>query len=80
MAMGTKHQVNQTLRKPVVLRPLSSVLRLAPESPFTAAASQDHSAVLVSTVRLGVQLRRPKAASPPQELEVLGAERPKLLV
>jgi hypothetical protein len=31
-------------------------------------------------VRLGVQFRRPKAASPPQELEVLGAERPKLLV
>jgi hypothetical protein len=27
-----------------------------------------------------VQFRRPKAASPSQELEVLGAERPKILV
>ena len=27
----------------------------------------------VSTVRLGVQFRRPKAASPPQELEVRAA-------
>jgi hypothetical protein len=35
--------------------------------------SQDHSAVSVSTVRLGVQSRRPKAASPSQELEVRAA-------
>jgi hypothetical protein len=38
-----------------------------------AVVSQDHSAVSVSTVRFGVQLRRPKAASPPQELEVRAA-------
>jgi hypothetical protein len=38
-----------------------------------AVVSQDHSAVSVSTVRLGVQFRRPKAASPPQELEVRAA-------
>jgi hypothetical protein len=30
--------------------------------------------------RLVVQFGQPKAASSPQELEVLGAERPKLLV
>jgi hypothetical protein len=35
--------------------------------------SQDHSAVSVSTVRLGVPFRRPKAASPLQELEVRAA-------
>jgi hypothetical protein len=38
-----------------------------------AVVSQDHSAVSVSTVRLGVQFRQPKAASPPQELEVRAA-------
>jgi hypothetical protein len=38
-----------------------------------AVVSQDHSAESVSTVRLGVQFRRPKAASPPQELEVRAA-------
>jgi hypothetical protein len=38
-----------------------------------AVVSQDHSAVSVSTVRLGVQFRRPKAASPLQELEVRAA-------
>jgi hypothetical protein len=40
---------------------------------FRAVVSQDHSAVSVSTVRLGVQFRPPKAASPPQELEVRAA-------
>jgi hypothetical protein len=35
-----------------------------------AVVSQDHSAVSVSTVRLGVQLRQPKGASPPHELEI----------
>jgi hypothetical protein len=39
----------------------------------SAVVSQDHSAVSVSTVRLGVQFRRPKAASPPQKLEVRAA-------
>jgi hypothetical protein len=71
------------LVKPVVLRPPCSVPqnhRAQRCSCSAAAASQDHFAVLVSTVRLGVQFKRPKAASPLQELEVLGAERPKLLV
>jgi hypothetical protein len=40
-----------------------------------AVVSQDHSAVSVSTVRLGVQFRRLKAAGPPQELEVRCAKR-----
>jgi hypothetical protein len=70
---------------------LSSVLLRAPSSVpqnpraqrccyLATGASQDHSAVLVSTMRPGVQFRRPKATSPLQELEVLGAERPKLVV
>jgi hypothetical protein len=37
------------------------------------ACAQIYCAVLVSTVRLGVQFRRPKATSPPQELEVRAA-------
>ena len=38
--------------------------------PGVAVVSQDHSAVLVSTVRLEVQFRWSKATGPPQELEV----------
>jgi hypothetical protein len=44
---------------------------LGPEA--AAVVPEDHSAVSVSTVRQGVQYRRPKAASPPQELEVRAA-------
>ena len=63
---------HQTLRKPVVLRapPNSPALiwacaRRFPLGPEAAAVvSQDHSAVSVSIVILGVQ------SSPPQELEV----------
>jgi hypothetical protein len=77
---------NQTLRKPVVLRP--SFLRQIHHPVYFphcacarrffsvrigAVVSQDHSAVSVSTLRLGVQFRRPKAVSPPQELEVRAA-------
>jgi hypothetical protein len=70
---------HQTLKKPVV-RAAAAVLRQmqlptahapAPDNGVAAVVSQDHSAVLVSTVGMGVQFRRPKAASPPQKLEVL---------
>jgi hypothetical protein len=51
---------------------------LGPEAG--AVVSQDHSAVSVSTMRLGVQYRQPKAASPPQELEVYFSANSKHLV
>jgi hypothetical protein len=68
-------RIIQNLRKLVVL-----LLRAPCFAKFTCpyfrsrrggSGLHDHSAV--STVRLGVQSRRPKAASPPQELEVRAA-------
>jgi hypothetical protein len=53
-----------------------------PESPcaLRMRGGGDYSVQLFSAAGGELQLRWPKATGPPQELEVLGAERPKLLV
>jgi hypothetical protein len=73
------HVYHQTFRKPaVLLRPPSFVRQNTPHRHTTCArcflfGTKRRGGLPVSTVRLGVQYRRPKAASPPQELEVRAA-------